>query len=321
MEIVKLGWITAIGHWLRRYSRSVSVILIVGIFGFLVWRLGRDWHNLPPGFFSNVDYALLLASLVTLIPAWLLVSLRWGLTLRVMNIPIGWWASIRIWFLSQSGRYLPGGVWSYVARFYLSRSGIAREAIIASMVLETGLRVVSEVLVFLFSLPFWADTGFLGVESVLVLVGGVGLGLVLLHPTLLERFSGMTLLRRVGLSAIDLSGLRYCNVLVLLIYYIMTVVVVGGSFYLLVVALYPVPLRLFPALTGSLAASMVFGFLVPLAPNGLGVREGILAFLLGQVMPSSVAIVISVASRIWLSLGEAAWILVAVRLQVGSKPE
>lgn len=324
METTKPSWIEegvgTIGRWLRRHSRSVSAILMVGIFGLLVWQLVLGWHNLPPGFFSNVRHPLLLASLAALIPALLLVSLRWGLTLRAMKVPIGWWTSIRIWFLSQAGRYVPGGVWSYVGRFYLGQSEMAQEAIVASMVLETGLRVVSEVLVFLLSLPFWTDTGFLSMKIVFLLIGGVGLSLLLLHPALLERLSGMALLQRVGLSPVDLSGLRYRNVLVLLAYYILTVIVVGGSFYLLVVALYPVPVRLLPALTGSLAASVVLGFLVPLAPNGWGVREGMLAFLLSQMMPSSVAIVISAAARIWLGLGEATWILAMVCLRKASKP-
>lgn len=311
--------IAVIGRWLRRHSRSISALLMVAIFGFLAWRLVCDWRNLPPGFFSSVDYALLLASVVALIPAWLLVSLRWGLTLRAMNASIGWWVSIRIWFLSQAGRYLPGGVWSYVGRFYLGRSEMKQETVVASMVLETGLRVVSEVLVFLLSLPFWPDTGFLGVKTVLLLIGGVGLGLFLLHPALLARFGRMTLLQRVGLMPVDLSRLRYGSVLALLAYYVLTVLVIGGVFYLLVVALYPVPLRLLPALTGSLAASVVLGFLIPLAPNGWGVREGVLVFLLSQMMPSSVAIVVSIAARIWLSLGEAIWILAMACLRKASK--
>jgi len=325
MNTTKLRWskenAAAVGRWLYRHSRNFSTLLMAGIFGLLAWQLVRDWHNLPLGFFSNVKYPLLLVSLTALIPALLLVSLRWGLTLRAMNVPIGWWTSIRIWFLSQTGRYLPGGVWNYIGRFYLGRSEMAQEIVIASMILETGLRVVSEVLVFLLSLPFWADTSFLGGKTVLLLIGGVGLSLLLLHPTLLSRLSRITLLRRVGLRPVDLSGLRFCTVLALLTYYILTVLMVGGAFYLLVAALYPVPVHLLPALAGSLAASVVIGFLAPLAPNGWGVREGILAFLLSQMMPSSVAIVVSAAARIWLSLGEAVWILAMVRLRRDPVPE
>jgi uncharacterized membrane protein YbhN (UPF0104 family) len=290
-------------------------LVVAAIFALLAWQLLLDWRNLPRGFLSDVRYPMLLTSLAVLLPALLLVSLRWGLTLRSMNVPIQWWTSVRIWFLSQAGRYVPGGVWSYVSRFFLGRSEIAQETVVASMIVETALRVASEVLVFLVSLPFWTDLEFLNMQIVPVLVGATGLGLLLLHPSFLERLSRTAPPRWVGLRPLDLSGLRYGTVLLLLAYYMLTVVVVGIAFYLLVAALYPMPVGVLPALTGSLAASMVLGFLVPLAPNGWAVREGVLAFLLGQLMPASVAIVVSIVARIWLSLGEAVWILVSFRLK------
>ncbi len=135
--------LTRAGHWLRRWSRVLSILVTVAILGLLAWRLVVDWRNLPPGFFSKVRLDLLLASVAALVAALLLVSLRWGLTLRAMQVPIGWWTSVRIWFLSQAGRYLPGGVWSYVGRFYLSRAEMTKEATFGSIVLETGLRVFS----------------------------------------------------------------------------------------------------------------------------------------------------------------------------------
>lgn len=307
-----------VDHRPRKYSQSLSTMLTVGIFGFLLWQLIRGWYRLPAGFFSNVNYPLLFISLAVLIPSLLLVSLRWGLTLRAMNVPIGRWTSVRIWFLSQAGRYLPGGVWSYVGRFYLGRTEMPQEAVIISMALETGLRVVSELSVFLLTLPFWANNSFLGAKGVLLPLGGVGLGLLLLHPALLRRLGRTRLLQKVGLRPMDFSGLQYRTVLILLAYYILTVLMVGSAFYLFVAAFHPVPPRLLPALTGYLAVSVVLGFLVPLVPNGWGVREGVLAFLLSQIMPSSVAMVISVAARIWLSLGETAWVLGMACLRRGS---
>ena len=310
------------GHWLRKWSsvlhpascagRVLSILVTAAILGLLAWRLVVDWRNLPPGFFSKVRLDLLLASVAALVPALLLVSLRWGLTLRTMKVPIGWWTSVRIWFLSQAGRYLPGGVWSYVGRFYLSRAEMTKEAIFGSIVLETGLRVVSEVLIFVLSLFFWTDTGFISSRMLLLVISGVAGGLLLLHPAVLERLSKTSLLRRAGLGPIDVP-VRYRTILVLLLpYYLLTVVVVGVAFHLLVAALYPVPVRLLPALTGSFAAAVVLGFLVPVTPNGWGVREGVLTFLLSQAVPSSVAIVIAVVARIWLGVGEAMWILIAM---------
>jgi uncharacterized membrane protein YbhN (UPF0104 family) len=46
------------------------------------------------------------------------------------------------------------------------------------------------------------------------------------------------------------------------------------------------------------------GILAVFAPSGLGVREAILAIFLNQVMPTSVALVVSVATRLWLTVIE-----------------
>lgn len=308
-------------NWLRRRSQAFTILLIASLLSILCWQFVHAWRNLPPDFFLHLNYPLLLLSLAALVPALLFVSLRWSLTLRAMSVPIEWWTSIRIWFLSQAGRYLPGGVWSYVGRFYLGRAEMAQETVIASMVLETGLRVISELLVFLFSLPFWVDIDFIGTKVILLPLGGIGLGLFLLQPSLLEKFSRLKILQKIGLRPLDLSGLRYCTMLTLLAYYILTVLMVGSAFYLLVATFYPISIRLLPALTGGFAISMVIGFLVPFVPGGWGVREGILAFLLSRMMPPSVAIVISIVARIWLSLGEVVWILGMVCLQRSSEPK
>lgn len=295
----------------HRRLQGLSIVLVLGILGLLAWQLVRDWRNLPPGFFQSVRASWFIGSLVALVPALLMVSFRWSLTLQAMRIPIGWWDAVRIWFLSQAGRYVPGGVWNYVARVCLGQAKVSRQAAVTSMALETGLRIVSELLVFVLSLPFWPDRDFLTTDVALLLAGGIVLGLVLLHPALLQLFGRWELLRRVGLEIKEFSGLRYRTLLVLLVYYVLSVVAVGGAFFLLVVAFYPLQLDLLPALVGSLALSVVLGFLVPLVPNGWGVREGVLAFLLSRVMPLPVSVVIALAARVWLTLGEAIWILVA----------
>ena len=44
--------------------------------------------------------------------------------------------------------------------------------------------------------------------------------------------------------------------------------------------------------------------MVLFAPGGLGVREGILVYLLSHVMPGPVAVIISILTRLWMTLIE-----------------
>jgi uncharacterized membrane protein YbhN (UPF0104 family) len=53
-----------------------------------------------------------------------------------------------------------------------------------------------------------------------------------------------------------------------------------------------------------LAIASILGLGAIFAPSGLGVREGVLVYLLSYVMPGSVAVIVSVLTRIWTTLIE-----------------
>jgi uncharacterized membrane protein YbhN (UPF0104 family) len=46
------------------------------------------------------------------------------------------------------------------------------------------------------------------------------------------------------------------------------------------------------------------GLIAVFAPMGLGVREGILVYFLSYLMPSAVAVVISILTRLWMTFIE-----------------
>jgi uncharacterized membrane protein YbhN (UPF0104 family) len=57
-------------------------------------------------------------------------------------------------------------------------------------------------------------------------------------------------------------------------------------------------------LTGALGISSTLGLIAVFAPSGLGVREGALVYLLSFMMATPVAVIISILTRIWLTLIE-----------------
>ena len=94
------------------------------------------------------------------------------------------------------------------------------------------------------------------------------------------------------------------SLLGLLAFYMFSWVVNGIGFYLLIKSFYATPLSLILPLTGAFAVSWIIGFLSLITPSGLGIREGILTFLLGFYFPLPIAIIISLVSRLWIILGE-----------------
>jgi uncharacterized membrane protein YbhN (UPF0104 family) len=53
-----------------------------------------------------------------------------------------------------------------------------------------------------------------------------------------------------------------------------------------------------------LAISSTLGLIAIFAPSGLGVREGVLVYLLSLMMPPPIAVIISILTRIWMTLIE-----------------
>jgi uncharacterized membrane protein YbhN (UPF0104 family) len=81
--------------------------------------------------------------------------------------------------------------------------------------------------------------------------------------------------------------------------------VIGGvGFYLFVDSVYPVAPQYILFLTGALAISSTLGLIAIFAPSGLGVREGALVYLLSLMMAAPVAVLISILTRIWMTLIE-----------------
>jgi uncharacterized membrane protein YbhN (UPF0104 family) len=55
---------------------------------------------------------------------------------------------------------------------------------------------------------------------------------------------------------------------------------------------------------GALAISSTLGLVAIFAPSGLGVREGALVYLLSFIMATPIAVIISILTRIWMTLIE-----------------
>lgn len=88
-------------------------------------------------------------------------------------------------------------------------------------------------------------------------------------------------------------------------------IIVGVGFYMLTCSIYAVPLSELLYAAGIFGLSCIIGILAVFAPSGLGVREGILVLGLGLIMPEEYAVIISIVSRLWMTVSELALIGIA----------
>jgi len=266
----------------------------------MVW---DNWNQVKDASFTFEVFPLILSTLIFAfsyfiqIWAWYLITLK-------LKIGISPSETVKSWFYSQLGKYLPGKVWLLLSRFYFYESkGKSKKAISIALYFETVTIIGAACLIFLAALIFhnekWPISPWL--QSVW-LFPLLLLGFVSLHPRVLQKILSWVLIRfkREPLSL----SISYSDILWILFVCIISWIVGGVGFYFFVDSVYPVAPQTILFLTGALAISSTLGLIALFAPSGLGVREGALVYILSFMMAPPVAVILSVLTRIWMTLIE-----------------
>lgn len=275
---------------------------MVVIFAFIARSLALNWEQLS-GADLHFDIGLLLLSFA-LLTVWMVAQAWiWHLLTVTVGVAIPFPKAMAAWFYSQLGKYVPGKVFLYLGRlhFYVREGRPA-----GPVTLAFGVEFVGNLAASFFTVivaGFTLDVpGF--VQYRWLLAVALGVLVVGLHPRLLEWAIGRAarLFRRSPFPV----TLTYPQLLRYLGFYVLNWLLFGVALYVIIRSFYPLDFSSILYLTGAFALSSMIGILAVFAPSGLGVREGILALFLNQVMPTAVALVVAVASRLWLTIVELA---------------
>lgn len=286
------------------FAQPVFQWTIVGvIFIFLGKMVWGNWSQVKDASLSFKVFPLLLSTVIFAfsyfiqIWAWYLITLKSGIALTG-------WETLESWFYSQLGKYLPGKVWLLLSRFHFYESkGKSKKVISIALYIEMVTILLGATFLFLISLLFLKET------ETFHLAGGIGwivgcliLGFIFLHPMVLQKILNW-ILNLFGKEPISLS-ISYFDLMVILLICILSWIVGGIGFSIFIHSFFPMPSQHLLFLTGALAFSSTLGLIALFAPSGLGVREGALVFLLSSLMPGAVAVIISILTRLWMTLIE-----------------
>ncbi|MGH7128157.1 MAG: lysylphosphatidylglycerol synthase domain-containing protein [Planctomycetaceae bacterium] len=286
--------------WLRRV---LTVLFVLAAFAFLGLAVARDWEALRAHDWSVQPLRLVL-SFPPLLAAFGIGVYTWRRTLDALGGPATPFPTLlRIWFLSTLARYIPGKIWQFVGTAKMAAdAGLPPTLLLTSLLVSMGFNVVAAAAVGAATIP---GAGFLpaGWRTPLLL-GTLGLAALTAHPAFLNaclrlvpralHHSVLTWDRGwgVGIRLLLLSALGW--------------IVYGLGFWLFVAALTDVDASAIAPLSGVNALAFLAGYVVIVAPAGLGVRELSMAALLQPFVPGAagIAAVIAIASRLWIVAGE-----------------
>ena len=290
----------------RAFRLGMNLAILCLILGFLAYALYANWAEVRQ-YEWTLDYRYLLLAGGVYGLCFLSVMLGWH---RVMA-SLGGMASLRvnarIYCYSSLPKRIPGVVWYIASRVHFYRQEqVSGSITMLATGLETGLLIVSGLLVYLGSLLFRVSTR--SAENLSPLVAALLLAplLVLLHPAVFNRAVGFLLRKLRRQVEVSLTGRQSAGLVLL---YVPAWILGGLDLYLLANAIYPVSFDHLPAVVGAWAASGAVSLLASFLIQGMGVTEITLAVLLSNFLPAPVAIVISIFFRILLTIGEVVWAL------------
>ncbi len=265
-----------------------------------------EWH-VRPGWLA---VALLLATLNLFLMGGVWVRLYRALGGNIALLP-----GMRLWMVTNLGRYIPGKIWQLagMAAYLKSTRGQGSSGLLSAVVfqlvgLSTGAAVAAAVL--------GTRLGpAVGMEGNAPIIGAVVLAvclMLLLHPSVVERLTRWMAARmheEVQFGRLRVSDLIGAGAGLLIAW---GVYGLGFRALLMGVGWSAAPGSV--ALAGVFAAAYVAGYLVLFSPGGLVVREGAIAALLVGLTPISAitAGAFAVLARVWVTASE----LVALALLV-----
>jgi hypothetical protein len=214
---------------------------------------------------------------------------------------VGFSKSIIARAYSELGKYVPGKVFGYATLFFIySKENKSKILVAFCMFFELLASVLAAALIFLFSIFFTNITAFEKYRIVALIL--LGILFILIHPKILNNVSNI-FLRLFKREPIKLD-ISYIQLLKIVALYTTNFLVFGIAFLIFINSISQVPFSDYLFITGTTAAAGLIGLFAIFVPAGLGVREGVLVFTLSFVMPTALAGIIALTSRLWMTFAE-----------------
>jgi hypothetical protein len=290
-------------------SRAARWIFLAVALALAVVAMSKYWDQIRA---AAVDLHWLPLGLA-LVCVWVAIGfslMAWRRMLAELGSPLPLGAAVRVFALSQLGKYIPGSIWPFVAQVELGREhGVPRKRSAAALVLVIVVNIITACLVAALTLPFSAS------ESVRAYWWGFAAAPILLaglHPAVLNPLLDR-LLRLARREPLD-DRLTGRGIIAVITWCLASWITFGVHVWILALNLGGSGSSLLLAATGGYALAWTAGFLFVIAPAGAGVREFVLALTLSSALPTGPVVLLVIASRLLITVADVIWAALGVLL-------
>lgn len=299
-------------RWPGRLLRAGRWVFAIAVLGALV-AVAFDNADALRDVDLDITWAWLIGAVPIGLAAGVVLPLGWRRLVAAYGVAIGRGAAVRVWCLSQTGRYLPTGLAGFAARVVMaSKEGVPRSLTSATLAIELGLLAAWSGLIAAVFIPSSVVAG-----PWRVLLGAASLVAIAALPALLAL--GGRMFPRVPALAPHLLDRRQMHEATLV--YGVNAALKSARWLMIAAGVLTVHGADISLLIGAEALGVLAG-LVGITPAGLGVREAVIAGALRDRYGFADAFALAVIARAFDFVIELIWIGIALvlRRQSSSTP-
>ena len=284
------------------WRRVVRTVLQLALLLFLGGYLYVHWDDYEHAFAqSSPDWGLLTLSSLLMLVAYAVLIQTWRQVVVAWGESLAFPTAMRIWFVSNLGKYVPGKIWAIAAMGTLAQEqGISPAAAMGSSVVVQLVNLVTGFGVFFIAGAHVIDVP-AGAMAGVIALGVVLFGAPWLVPVGVRWLNALTG-RQVALPHLPPRALWWAAAGTALAW-----VLYGVAFQLFAAGMMDGHA---PGTLGDWTAIFIgpylLGFIAVFAPGGAGVRELFMAEALQRtgLAVGAVAALLVVSSRVWLTILE-----------------
>jgi glycosyltransferase 2 family protein len=282
----------------------VRVAFLLVAIGFLVWALlsqGRPFLDAIAGarpLWIAGAFALALLALG-------LNAMSWREAMASVGIAISVSDALRVFLISQVGKYAPGSIWPVVAQTEVARDrGHSRSLAATGSILAM---VIGAAVASVLGAGVVADSGMRSYWWVIPLAV---CGVIALTPPVLRRLVGLAF--RVTRRREPIPPIASARVAASAAWSVTVWLALGLQMWLLLDSIAPASKSGFVLAVGVFALSWLVGFLIVFAPAGAGAREAMMVAALGSAVTGPQALGVALISRVLMTVADALGVAVAL---------
>jgi glycosyltransferase 2 family protein len=280
--------------------KIAKYVVILLIFFFIFRYLYLNFSNLK---FSDLKFnaGFLLLSVLIYLLHLLCNALIWHVITMQNHCAINIFEAIKLRVYSDFGKYIPGKVFTYgILLFSYEKHKVPKKTIAACSIQEFIISMLAAVVLSFFSI-FISDIQ--GIEHYKFIFLILALACLLIVYAPLLQFVMNVFFRIFKKEKIVLTT-SFGKIILTLFLFLNSWLIFGWSFYFFINSFYSLPVTYYFFITGAFAIAGIIGFVSVFAPAGLGVREGVMIFTLSFALTAAISSLISLLSRIWMTLCE-----------------